>query len=1194
MVRLLLFLCFALLPRAGFAEEIDLNGNFQSAGKENMPPRGWWANYLGKKKSDVKMSISEPDGNGIRSFDVSTSENIVRFDIAGNKRLSVLPGDILIFSGETAGTGEIRIGAYAYGTTRFLGEIYGSAGKSETFKTFRISVEIQKIKNVIPDTVVPTVSFVGKGNFRIRNLKLEIQRSSGREAMYAKYRYYPVYKLSSVPESETGKEASLWKDIPTGRGFVLLKNDAIQKVRNQTSFQLAHDGKKLYLRILCDEPDMEGIVTDPALYRDGLRYDDQVEFAVTHDRAVPQSYFVFNSLGASYRANSSERYPVSIEKGPDSWRMNAAIPLDKLLSREAKFEFGEDYFFNIGRSNLSGGPLTHSSFAKGFGDKSKFAYLTFHDSTAPVNVLKTDEAINENYTVWQRETVKESFKLSEMEFKKKYEKYGTPDGKNLADYRMLKDKASKLVTPVEYTAFLKEWEKLDEVLRTARKEIALTVKNPSAIKNFYLNGIPVPVSAEMKFNIPEGVNVLSMETVPGEKIELEMKGHPETNGCWRISDDVSSAPGWKTVSFNDSSWKMADADTRGSFKAGKFARQILLWNRDHTGNERMFPMCREWLFSENSIDGMRITIYSPLAWNLPAFTVNFEFPENIRILEFAAKSKDTSLSPRKIDAVRKNGTVRYALDYGNEAAESTKTKYSYIPLEFASSDILKKGMEFKIKYFRRAGNFVELVQYLPSRVIPEINGRMPKKFKTIACRMWGMEVSDSYYMKLLEQLAKTGMNTVNLPTWISDGKNFELQRSLAAEKANALGMNIWVATAMYPIWGSHVFKGELYQYLRARPEAQAHRFGGEVSFGKPDKWWNYMFCPTYISTTGREEYIRCVKADFRKYLLAAVPLADAFWINWEGWPWRGEAHPYCFCKRCIENFAKRFNIGGGRKLTDKTIKENYYREWAVYRTELDGKIMELTRIAASELGKRLVIYSQTSQEDFWKGSRHSLDIVNPGEPGNGPGDSRLQNHMDYAMGMLHNATGTEVAVGQQMVPFYTGKTGRDDYKKEFLASNTSYMEPSIFKSVFIRMAASLHGGILWFGVLGGPVCGMHYYIGEATRLIAEYEPLFLYGKRDESLLKSKNIEYPFVLVLQRENVVLPEKFRTKPVLGTERLVLLFNEDETERPVTIENLKLPPGCRAIVWKSKETVADPVRMEMVIPPKDLVAIYLYGQE
>ena len=125
------------------------------------------------------------------------------------------------------------------------------------------------------------------------------------------------------------------------------------------------------------------------------------------------------------------------------------------------------------------------------------------------------------------------------------------------------------------------------------------------------------------------------------------------------------------------------------------------------------------------------------------------------------------------------------------------------------------------------------------------------------------------------------------------------------------------------------------------------------------------------------------------------------------------------------------------------------------------------------------------------------------------------------------------------------------------------------------MFASVHGGV----DLGAPytlVSGINYYIGEATRLCAEYEDYFYHGKRNDKLADSKQIAYPNLLVL---------------TLGSKRLVLAFNETDKPIRATIRNLKLAPGQKGIICNSKRKLADPSNVSIVIPPQDVIAINIF---
>jgi len=137
------------------------------------------------------------------------------------------------------------------------------------------------------------------------------------------------------------------------------------------------------------------------------------------------------------------------------------------------------------------------------------------------------------------------------------------------------------------------------------------------------------------------------------------------------------------------------------------------------------------------------------------------------------------------------------------------------------------------------------------------------------------------------------------------------------------------------------------------------------------------------------------------------------------------------------------------------------------------------------------------------------------------------------------------------------------------------------KETVVRSAASLHGGSRIDGLMQG---GALYFIGEGTRLVTAYEPLFHRGTRDDALVKSGDIAYPNALVLTR---------KTDATNGgsSERLVLLFNEESAAKTVHIENLELGEHAVAEIWEGGgEKIANPATMTVRIPARDVTAVYI----
>jgi hypothetical protein len=82
----------------------------------------------------------------------------------------------------------------------------------------------------------------------------------------------------------------------------------------------------------------------------------------------------------------------------------------------------------------------------------------------------------------------------------------------------------------------------------------------------------------------------------------------------------------------------------------------------------------------------------------------------------------------------------------------------------------------------------------------------------------------------------------------------------------------------------------------------------------------------------------------------------------------------------------------------------------------------------------------------------------------------------------------------------------------------------------------------------------------------------------DGLACSPDLAYPNLLVLRR---------------GDERLVLLFNEDDAEKEVELENLDTKPGQVASVFDTPFETAQPARFRVRIPPRDVAVVYLQAR-
>ena len=126
----------------------------------------------------------------------------------------------------------------------------------------------------------------------------------------------------------------------------------------------------------------------------------------------------------------------------------------------------------------------------------------------------------------------------------------------------------------------------------------------------------------------------------------------------------------------------------------------------------------------------------------------------------------------------------------------------------------------------------------------------------------------------------------------------------------------------------------------------------------------------------------------------------------------------------------------------------------------------------------------------------------------------------------------------------------------------------------LRVVAALQGGIDLQSSheFAG---GIRYYLGEATRVLSAFEPLFWYGERADALAACDRLSYPDVLVLR---------------LGDQRLVLLFNETDAPQSVVLQNKDLTPGQTATVFGTSTRTDSPAEMPVTIPANDVAIVHI----
>ncbi len=1022
-------------------------------------------------------------------------------------------------------------------------------------------------------------------------------------ALTAAENAYPVFPMQQAPAMDGKWNGGAWESIPAAVGFTNIKTGDFVQTR-QTSFKMGRYGDNLYIAVKCEEPEPDKIKVDENNYRDGWYPDDNLEFFFSQDKA-PKGFkqFVTNSRGARWAnfvsPNAAEPWQSVAYKGTDFWSVELKIPFSQLgIGNDIKTR---QFWFNLGRAaNNNPANEQFSCFAPVkdvFADVENFAVLTFKDAPKPEELAQARKSLNRLETwmrdrLWKIANVREAFLVDRQ-----------PDD-NVRQLLTMKQQAKKMLEGKNLdggTELIRQYDKQVSEINMPTKQIVLQVQNRDAKIKLYVDGKELQPDAFGKYiaKIKEGVSVLAAECVSSGNspaVQIGIEGMPETASRWKVA--ANDEKGWMDSAFNDSKWLSPAVKDGNSLWAAEpvakiYLRQAILWNNTHDGELRcILPLVREWGFSENSTETLFLALYSPLTFPLTDYEFQLDMPDGFELLDMNKTTgeggwgvKNINCTPEKVSTipVEHQGVKykRYTIRYKNSSIPKPGPKepafYSLLPVKLNKWNSDKKETCFY--YARQAqGNFTEIETRLPVRILPSINGRMLKNIRIqqyCGTPYFGSWLSNQHLEEHIKTATAAGFNSymVGVP-W--DDYGIRVNKMLV--DANAL---LVAVMSDYPIWGNCEVNGALLKLIETRAEFKAKYFNNTSTEDK----YNQRYCPSYVTIgEGRIAFKEAVKKDLKEKAFDLIPQAGIYWNNWESNVWQTAGHysaaqkgdeSYCFCERCKKLFKEFTKLPADKQLTDDDIFKNYYKEWVGFRSKLDGEVEGIVNEVCKELGKKYYIYSGAVHYPFWEACKGKIEHAFVGLPGAGVADSKQQQFMDDSMEFFRTKVGLERVIGQRfsiMGPYHSSASPAG--KGCPVLSADGYVNAKSWKSQIVRITAAVHEGVDMQSSLEA-VAGMFYWIGEATRLISEYENLFYSGKREDSLASSEQLKYPNLLVLTK---------------GDERLILLFNE--TEKPVKIElnNKNLKPGQCASVFGSSEKVSSPEKMSVTVDAGDVAAVHI----
>ena len=200
-----------------------------------------------------------------------------------------------------------------------------------------------------------------------------------------------------------------------------------------------------------------------------------------------------------------------------------------------------------------------------------------------------------------------------------------------------------------------------------------------------------------------------------------------------------------------------------------------------------------------------------------------------------------------------------------------------------------------------------------------------------------------------------------------------------------------------------------------------------------------------------------------------------------------------------------------------------------------------------------MFYTQSHMKSYFSTSEGPFDYLFLGHPAKYAINRENQEEQDkYVANLKPDYQGIIAQVFTEPSTFGPGNAmdGNPD----------GYFVPSRWKGIILRLIATYRVGVdisAYTEFCGG----IGYYIGEATRAIAELEDFFVKGKRTDVCPEVMNMKYPDLLGLEWNG---------------KKIILLFNENAKSKKITL-NLKKHQKARAFYSKIKNK-------QIVIPPEN----------
>ena len=634
------------------------------------------------------------------------------------------------------------------------------------------------------------------------------------------------------------------------------------------------------------------------------------------------------------------------------------------------------------------------------------------------------------------------------------------------------------------------------------------------------------------------------------------------DGKWKAAP-LPEGDEWTKVGFDDRSWKPAHLAGAGVWdEAGSKSvalRKVVVWRGKQWipyVRERMFlprGATQSWMCRLLDTGGVEIFSRTPS----DEWTLYLEIPAFLELLpkrdEYGSPCY-ANVFPREIKKTpfKRDGKdyVRYAVRYGvYDCRAGNNASFCMSYFKVAPDAPLGAG-DYSWRYWREAnGNQTDVPEEVPITVTGPINGRQCKYFE-----LWYTKpptsagggyspFSKSERYALSEDMLASGMNRTYLTNYYLDNPDRDGLReywTYLVEKGVRFahgwndGMN-WPFRVKEKDYDWREHRPAHGRFYRGDPKKFKEAIGVDFEAYIKGKSERAIFCQEYVATS-KEHYQKLLK----KYRDIRKAFPGVYLLFWD-WEYNTDGNS-CFCPTCKEVFGRFADVPNAAQLSDEELVTRYPKQWHEFRmvqsTRHATHVIKLLR----EIGVEMTVWPGSFEGGEFE--THRLKgIMKEGHiawSGGLPPDRAMRAGMIDGVGGLwaKKMPGTKVK-GQIIVSWYP----------------KAVLDERRYKAYTLTMAVGTRGGgyEFWNGLHEPGSAGMRYFVGEATRMIADFDEFYLRDGQYSREGFSSDLEALDFFVIQR-----PDRKRA--------LVILYNDRAEPRSATVKCEHA--GARVRLWPATD--------------------------